>query len=188
MGDAGQRVEGRLHLCGLHPESAHLDLLVGAPERLDETVGAEAGQVSGAVDAGAAARCEGIGNVTALPVIGVTGQVRRTDDEFADLAEACGAVAREDQELDAVDAGAERHRAAGPRVGGGPGAVDTVHRHRLRGLGGAVHVEQVGAGGEPGPVPYGTAGQGVAPEAHEPQERPGLSVRLLGERPAEGRM
>ena len=50
LADAGVAAQHRLHLAGLDPEAADLDLVVGPAEELQHPVGAPAGQVAGAVE------------------------------------------------------------------------------------------------------------------------------------------
>src|SRR5438105_8834407 len=62
--------EGRLDLAKLDPESANLDLMVDPSEKLDGAVAAVAGQVTGAVDARAWRRVEGVRDE---PLVGEVG-------------------------------------------------------------------------------------------------------------------
>ncbi len=59
--DAGQRRERRLHLAELDAEAAQLDLVVEAPEEQQVAAGGPAGEVAGAVEAGARHAGVGVG-------------------------------------------------------------------------------------------------------------------------------
>ncbi len=84
------------------------------------------------------------------------------DDEFAVL----------DGQVHPVDARAERYPGAVPGAGGAARAGGDVHGDGLRGLGGAVQVEDPGVRGAVGPGVDGAPGQRLAAEAHQPQLGP----------------
>ena len=193
LGDPRVAGERRLHLGRLHPVAAHLDLAVGAAGGLDRAVRPEAAEVAGAVEpvVRPGARQERVAGEALAGEVGIEVAAREiggADADLPQLGDAGPPAGRVDhQELDAVDAAAERHRP------GAPGGLlrRGLDRHRmpahgLRGLGGAVEVD-AGGGGRPAAQPV-HVGRGQHVAAEEGVAQIGQGDRRIGRRqhPGEG--
>ncbi len=171
--DVGVGGEDGLDLAGFDPEAAHLDLVVGAAEVLDASVGAAPDEVAGAVHP--LPRRERVGDEAFGGQRGAAevaaGQTVAAQVQLA------GDAGRHGSQSGVQDVGAEvGQRAAdqGARVG-----VEAVVDGVDGALGGAVHVEHDGAGGGGEGGPQALA-EGLAAD-HEEGGRTAVEQAFLDE-------